>query len=114
MLANAAVSSSGDLYQFIEIAGRRRSHVLDPHTGVGVPGPRLVTVIASTSTQADAADTALCVMTDEAALDLAKRVGNIEVRIATLADDGKEVVVHTTSGFERYLLKEIEPDASLP
>jgi thiamine biosynthesis lipoprotein len=114
MLANAAVSSSGDLYQFIEIAGRRRSHVLDPRTGIGVPGPRLVTVIAPTSTEADAADTALCVMQDQAALNLAQQVGNIEVRIASVAEDGKAVSVHTTPGFERYLLKETDAEVTRP
>lgn len=70
-LSHAAVSSSGDLYQYIEIDGQRRSHVLNPRTGLGVPGPRMVTVIASTSTEADAADTALCVMSDDEALRLA-------------------------------------------
>ena len=32
-LANAAVSTSGDLYQSVEIDGVRYSHILDPATG---------------------------------------------------------------------------------
>lgn len=106
LLANAAVSSSGDLYQFIEIDGRRRSHVIDPRIGIGVPGPRLVTVIAATSTEADAADTALCVMPDDAAMQLAKKLGNLEVRIATAAGADDELIIRTTPGFQRYLLTE--------
>ena len=99
-LSNAAVSSSGDLYQFIEINGERRSHVLDPGTGMGVPGPRLVTVIAPTATQADAADTALCVMDDDAALALAHRLKTIQVRIASMAQgDEQKLIVRTTPGF---------------
>lgn len=100
-LANAAISSSGDLYQFLEIDGQRRSHVLDPRTGMGVLGPRLVTVIAANSTEADAADTALCVMQDAAALKVARQVGNIEVRIASVSQaDGQSLIVHTTPGFD--------------
>lgn len=89
-LANAAVSSSGDLYQFLEIDGVRRSHVLDPRTGLGVPGPRLVTVIAATAAEADAADTAMCAMNDQAALKIANQLGNLQVRLATLQTDGEQ------------------------
>jgi thiamine biosynthesis lipoprotein len=109
LLANAAVSSSGDLYQFIEIDGQRRSHVIDPRIGLGVPGPRMVTVIAATSTEADVADTALCVLPDAAALKLAERLGNIDVRIVSLASADPSATpapapnVHTTSGFQQRL-----------
>ena len=90
-LSNAAVSSSGDLYQYMEVNGVRRSHVLDPRTGIGVPGPRMVTVIASTSTQADAADTALCVLPDDKALAVARSLGNLKVRIVTIEAAGPKV-----------------------
>lgn len=90
-LTSAAVSSSGDLYQYMEVDGVRRSHVLDPRTGIGVPGPRMVTVIASTSTQADAADTALCVLPDDKALEIAKSLGNLKVRIVTMEAAGPKI-----------------------
>lgn len=105
-LANAAVSSSGDLFQFIEIDGKRRSHVLDPRTGLGVIGPRMVTVIADRSTEADAADTALCAMPDADALALAKRLGTIDVRIVNSGDGPDQVPrVQMTAGFENRLIK---------
>jgi thiamine biosynthesis lipoprotein len=109
LLANAAVSSSGDLYQYIEIAGQRRSHVIDPRSGIGVPGPRMVTVIAATSTEADVADTALCVMNDEAAIKLAEKLGNIDVRIVSVPEANADQpqppkpIVRMTAGFERRL-----------
>lgn len=106
MLADAGISSSGDLYQFIEINGRRHSHVIDPRTGMGVLGPRLVTVIAANSTEADAADTALCAMDDQAALAVARKSGGIEVRLASLSQgEDSKLIVHTTDGFSRYLLE---------
>ncbi|MFM7149048.1 MAG: FAD:protein FMN transferase, partial [Gemmataceae bacterium] len=38
VLANAAVSSSGDAEQYVEIDGVRYSHMVDPRTGVGLIG----------------------------------------------------------------------------
>ena len=112
LLANGAVSSSGDLYQYIEIDGQRRSHVIDPRTGIGVPGPRLVTVIAASSTEADVADTALCVMPDVAAMKLAEKLGNIDVRIVSIPEahndqpQSPKPLVHMTPGFQRRLQAE--------
>ena len=60
-LVNAAVSTSGDLHQFIEIDGRRYSHIIDPRTGLGLTEPRTATVTAGTSAAADALATAACV-----------------------------------------------------
>ena len=62
MLENASVSTSGDAEQFLEIDGKRYSHVLDPRTGVGVLGPRGVTVIAPSGTLSDALATAVSVL----------------------------------------------------
>lgn len=53
-LANASVSTSGDLFQHVEIDGVRYSHVLDPKTGLGLTGRRSATVIAPKGWQADA------------------------------------------------------------
>ncbi len=61
-LANAAVATSGDLWQFMMIDGQRRSHILDPKTGLGVLGPVSATVVAATATDADALATAACIL----------------------------------------------------
>jgi len=53
-LVNASVSTSGDLFQHVEIDGVRYSHVLDPKTGIGLTGRRSATVIAPKGWQADA------------------------------------------------------------
>ena len=45
-LSNTCVSSSGDMWQHVEIGGKRYSHVVDPHTGVGLVGQSNVVVIA--------------------------------------------------------------------
>jgi thiamine biosynthesis lipoprotein len=65
-LANAAITTSGDLWQYSQVDGKRRSHILNPKDGYGVEGPLSITVIASHCLDADAAATALCVMGAEA------------------------------------------------
>lgn len=61
-LSNAAITTSGDLWQYIEIDGIRRSHIVDPRTGYGIPGPTSLTLVATTCLEADAGATALCLM----------------------------------------------------
>ena len=62
LLAHAAITTSGDARQAVEIGGRRFSHVVDPRTGLGLPGPAAVTVIAPDATAADALATAANVL----------------------------------------------------
>jgi thiamine biosynthesis lipoprotein len=61
-LNNAAVSTSGDAEQFVEIGGRRYSHIVDPHTGVGLTDRLQVTVLGRRATDTDAFATAVSVM----------------------------------------------------
>ena len=61
-LTHAAISTSGDTEQFVEIDGVRYSHVIDPSTGMGSTRRILVTVIASKGIIADSYSTALGVM----------------------------------------------------
>lgn len=65
-LVDAAITTSGDAFQAVEIDGARYSHIVDPRTGVGVVGPSAVSVIAADCTTADAAATAASVLGPEA------------------------------------------------
>lgn len=60
-LSNAAVSTSGDEFQFLEIDGVRYSHIVDPRTGMPVRDRTPVSVIADTGLEADSMATALSV-----------------------------------------------------
>ncbi len=57
-----AVATSGDASRFVEIDGKRYSHIIDPATGWGVPGPHAVTVHAAEGAIADALATAISVL----------------------------------------------------
>jgi thiamine biosynthesis lipoprotein len=70
LLANQAVSSSGDLERFVEILGTRYSHIVNPRTGLGVVDRAQATVVAPSGTLADALATTLFVLGPDAGLNL--------------------------------------------
>ena len=91
-LVNAAVTTSGDAFQAVEIDGVRYSHVVDPRTGLGVPGPAAVTVIATDCTTADAVATAASVLGPEDGLPFVERVPGAAARfVAGAGADRREV-----------------------
>lgn len=61
-LSNCGIATSGDAWQFVEIDGRRYSHILDPRTGVGLTTRSSVTVIAADATAADGLASAVSVL----------------------------------------------------
>ena len=52
-LANGAFSVSGDTQQFVEMAGRRYSHVIDARTGQALTGRRMCIVWAARGLESD-------------------------------------------------------------
>lgn len=92
-LANAAVSTSGDLVQSVEIGGVRYSHVLDPKTGLGLTGFRSVTVIAPTATQSDGYSTAASLLPPKQALKLVEGIpGGQLYMVVKPAEDAEPLV----------------------
>lgn len=65
VVANQAVSTSGDTEQFVEIDGRRYSHVVDPRTGLGLTTRVAATVVARRGLLADGLSTTACVLGPE-------------------------------------------------
>lgn len=62
LLAGAAITTSGDAFQHVDISGKRYSHIVDPHTGLGLSTPSSATVIAPHCIDADSLATALSVL----------------------------------------------------
>lgn len=73
-LVDAAITTSGDAFQAVEIDGVRYSHIVDPRTGMGVAGRSAVTVIARDGTTADAVATAASVLGPEAGVSWVERI----------------------------------------
>jgi thiamine biosynthesis lipoprotein len=104
-LAHAAVSTSGDLEQFVVIGGVRYSHVIDPRTGMGLTGQRSVTVIAPNGITADSMTKAVSVLPPDQALKLIDETPGTAAYIVVLGEDGKPVVT-TSKLFSRFVATE--------
>ena len=61
-VSNGAVATSGDLFQVLELDGKRHSHIIDPRTARAITEQRLVHVLAPTAMQADSLATAISVL----------------------------------------------------
>jgi thiamine biosynthesis lipoprotein len=105
VLANAAVSTSGDLFQHVEIGGVRYSHVLDPKTGLGLTGRRSVTVIAPKGVQADSLTKAASVLPPDKALSLIDGTDWAATYIVVKETDDAEEKVTASKRFESFLGK---------
>jgi thiamine biosynthesis lipoprotein len=86
ILANTAVSTSGDLYQSVEIDGMRFSHILDPATGLGLTRRIAASVIAGEAKLTDPLATAACVLGPDDGDPIRKTPGVREVKIRALQD----------------------------
>ncbi|GEO10255.1 hypothetical protein SAE01_27510 [Segetibacter aerophilus] len=99
VLSNRAVSTSGDMYQFIEHEGKKFSHIVDPRTGYGITSQKNVTVIAKDATTADWLATACSIMPLKKAKRLAKKL-QAEVLIAELKNG--TIVQSSTKKFSHF------------
>lgn len=86
-LRNCGVSSSGDTQQFVEIGGKRYSHVVDPRTGLGLTDRIAVTVIAPNAMLSDALSTAISVLGSARGSQLASRYRGTSTYIRTASEE---------------------------
>ena len=86
LVEHAAVSTSGDVEQFVKVDGVRYSHIVDPRTGVGIVGGMAVTAIGEDGAYVDAADTGGVVL------------GLEGMRAAFSGDRRVTLIVHRASG----------------
>lgn len=92
-LVRTAVSTSGDLEQFVVIGGVRYSHVLDPRTGLGLTGRRSVTVIAPKGIDADSLTKAASVLPQKSAFRLIDNTPDAAAYIVTVDRDEKPIAI---------------------
>lgn len=86
-LCNAAVSTSGDTEQSLNIGGTRYSHILDPATGLGLTRRISVTVVARRGVDADGLSTAVSVLGPGRGMALIEKRG----AAGLIVTDGHEV-----------------------
>ncbi len=96
-----AVVTSGDYENYVEVGGRRYSHILDPRTGWPVQELRSVTIVCPDGELADALATGVSVLGVERGLGLVNRLNGVE---AMLVDANGNI--HFSKGLEAMLTKE--------
>src|SRR5579871_596707 len=72
LFSNTAISTSGDDEQFVEIDGKRYSHIVDPRTGQALTDRIAVTIIARDGLTSDGLSTAVSVLGAERGQALVK------------------------------------------
>jgi thiamine biosynthesis lipoprotein len=104
LLKDAAVSTSGDSEQFVEIAGVRYSHVVNPHTGLGLTGRRSVTVVARRGIQADSLTKVASILPADEAVKKIESVEGAATLIVVKTPKGEDV--KESKSFARWLAKD--------
>jgi len=101
LVVNAAVSTSGDTEQFVEINGKQYSHIVDVRTGLGFDASHRaqVTVVAACGAIADGLATALYAMPEEKAAALVERFE--AAAILTRSGAGGEPKIETIDSRQR-------------
>ncbi|HZR19284.1 MAG TPA: FAD:protein FMN transferase [Verrucomicrobiae bacterium] len=99
-LRNCAISTSGDLYQRLEIEGKRYSHIVDPRTGIGLTDHSLVNVIAPDGITADSLTKVVSVLGPEQGMQFIEHTPQVAARVMR-APEGK-LETRETPGFSNY------------
>lgn len=79
--ANAAVSTSGDTEQFVEIGGKRYSHIVDPRTGQAMTSRIQVTIVARDGITSDSLSKVASLLEPEASAAIMKMYPGITAYI---------------------------------
>jgi thiamine biosynthesis lipoprotein len=90
ILHNAGVSTSGDAEQFVEIEGKRYSHIVDPKTGLGLIGRMSVTVVAPNGTTSDSMTKIVAVLGPEKGMKIIDDTEGVSAFMLHKTDKGDE------------------------
>jgi thiamine biosynthesis lipoprotein len=92
ILHDAAVSTSGDSEQYLEINGKRYSHIVDPRTGIGLVGRKSVTVVAPQGLIADPLTKVVSVLGPDRGLAIIDDTEGVAALVVRKTDSGIEML----------------------
>ena len=95
-LARAAVSTSGDAEQHVEIAGKRYSHIVDPRTGLGLVGRMSATVVAPDGLTSDSLTKVVAILGAKKGFAILDTYKGVSGRLVVKTDDVTEVSASKT------------------
>lgn len=99
-LKNQAVSTSGDLEQYLEINGVRYSHIVDARTGIGSTRRASATVVAPRGIDADRFTKTGLLLPFQEARAIISRFEGVHIRVVTPSDSGPGMV-QADAGFPK-------------
>ena len=82
-LSNAAVSTSGNVEQFIQIGGKKYSHIINPKNGLGLTTNHAAVVISNKGSMSDALATSISIL-GKSGLKILNHFPNTEAAIIDL------------------------------
>jgi len=91
-LKNYSIATSGDVFQRVEIGGKRYSHIVDPHTGIGLTDHSLVTVVAPDCMTANGLTTSISVLGPERGLKLVEETPGAAAHVVRMPGDKIELI----------------------
>ena len=97
-LSRCGCSTSGDLHQFLELDGKRYSHIVNPRTGLGLTERIACTVISQDATTSDAMATGMCVLGVEKGLRFAEQQSP-PLMVRFTAMEGRSIKPEASEGF---------------
>ena len=100
-LSHGAIATSGDLFQKLEIDGKRFSHIVDPRTGIGLTDHSLVSVIATDCITADSLTKVVSVLGPEKGIRFIEEIPKAAARMVRQPD--KKVEVYESARFAGFL-----------
>ncbi len=93
ILHHAAVSTSGDAEQYVEIDGKRYSHIVDPRTGIGLLGRMSATVVARRGIDADSLTKVVAVLGPEKGIKIIESNEGASARMVRKKGDDFEAIL---------------------
>jgi thiamine biosynthesis lipoprotein len=99
ILHDAAVSTSGDAEQYLEIDGKRYSHIVDPKTGIGLLGRLSVTVVARRGITADSLTKVVSILGPEKGLAIIDATEDLAALV--VRKSAEEVETFPSKRFEK-------------
>jgi len=92
ILHDAAVSTSGEAEQHVDIDGKRYSHIVDPKTGIGLVGSQSVTVVARRGVMSDSLTKVVSVLGPERGLPILEGLPGVAALVVRKTEKGIETV----------------------